>query len=112
MAFQEKQLGQLAPANTTAASIYSPSAAGITGIIKTIIVSNTTTTSAKFRIFFDDDGTTYTAATALFYDIPIEANSTIEIDTFLAMSDNTGNLAVRTDTADSLTFTVFGAENS
>lgn len=112
MAFQEKQLGQLAPANTTAASIYSPPDASTTGIIKTIVICNTTATSAKFRIFFDDNGTSYVAGTALFYDVPIEANSTVEIDTFLAMSDNTGNLAVRTDTADALTFTVFGAENS
>jgi len=111
MAFQEKQLGQLAPANTTAASIYSPGT-DTTGIITNITVANTTASSAKFRIFVDDDGTTYSAATALYYDVPILANQTVAITTYIAMNDSTGNLAVRTDTNDAITFTVFGAEDS
>lgn len=107
--FGEKQLGQLRPANTTAASLYSPPS-GKTGIIKTIFVCNTTPTAAKFRLFCDDNGSTYDQSTALAYDADILGNSFVEIDTYIAMNDSTGNLGVRTDTASALTFTAFGAE--
>ena len=109
MALQEKQLGQLRPANTTAASLYSPGS-NTTTIIKSIVVCNQTASSAKFRIFVDDDGTTYDETTALFFDIVIGANSTDQIDTFYAMNASAGNLAVRTDTNSALTFTAFGVE--
>lgn len=104
---REKQLGQLRPADTTAASLYSP--AGETAIIKSIVVCNTTASAAAFRIFLDDNGTTYDQTTALFYDANINANETVEIDTYWPMNDSTGNLAVRTDTGSALTFTAFGA---
>lgn len=108
MAFQEKQLGQLAPADTNAASIYSPTSG--TTIVKSIIIANVTVTAATFRIFLDDDGTTYAVGTALFYDVAIDAKSTIQLDGFYPMNNTSGNLAVRSGTADALTFTVFGAE--
>jgi len=109
MAMQEKQLGQLRPANTTAASLYSPGAS-TTAVIKSIIVCNQSAAAAKFRIFVDNDGTTYDQTTAHYYDISIGATTTLQIDTFWAMNDATGNLAVRTDTNDALTFTAYGAE--
>lgn len=108
MPFQEKQLGQLAPTNMVAASIYSPSSG--TTIIKNIVIANVTTSPTTFRIFLDNDGTSYTAATALYYDIPIDPNFTIHLDVFYPMNNTSGNLAVRTGTAYALTFTVFGAE--
>ena len=108
MALQEKQLGQSRPSGTTAASIYSPSSG--TAIIKTIIVCNTTASAAAFRIFVDDDGTTYDETTALFWDVSVNGYETVEIDTFAAMNNTAGNMAVRTDTSLALTFTVFGAE--
>lgn len=106
---QEKQLGQLRPANTTAASLYSPGAS-TTAIIKNLTVCNTTALTAKFRVFVDDDGTTYDESTALFYDAEILANTTVGIGGFRAMNNSSGNFAVRTDTADALTFTLDGAE--
>jgi len=111
MTLQEKQLGQLRPANTTAASLYSPSA-GVTAIIKSVYITNTTPGSVTFRIFADDDGTTYDETTALFWDATIAGNTTIELDTFLAFNNAAGNLAVRTSSANALTFTAFGAEVS
>ena len=109
MPMQEKQLGQLRPANTTAASLYSPGA-GVTAVIKSIVICNTTASAADFRIFLDDDGTTYDETTAHYFDVPIAANTTIQIDTFWAMNNSAGNLAVRTDTNDALTFTAYGVE--
>ncbi len=106
---QEKQLGQLRPANTTAASLYSPGA-NTTAIIKSIVVCNTTSGAPAFRIFIDDDGTTYDETTAHYFDVSMVANETLQIDTFWAMNDSTGNLAVRTDTNDAITFTAHGVE--
>jgi len=111
MTLQEKQLGQLRPANTTAASLYSPGA-GVTAIVKSVWICNTTASPVTFRIFADDDGTTYDETTALFWDVTVEGNTTIELDTFMALNDATGNLAVRTSVASALTFTAFGAEVS
>ena len=107
---KEKQLGQLRPADTNAASLYSPT--GESAIIKSLIICNTTATAATFRIFLDDDGTTYDQTTALFYDTNINGNETVEIDTYWPMNNSAGNLAVRTGTSSALTFTAFGAEIS
>jgi hypothetical protein len=111
MTLQEKQLGQLRPSNTTAASIYSPGA-GVTTIVKQIYVTNTSSTGSLFRIFVDDDGSTYDQSTAIFWDVSIDANTTVEISTFIAMNNSAGNLAVRTSQANTLTFSIFGAEVS
>lgn len=109
--FQVKQLGQAAPANTIAVSIYSP-ASGINAILKKIVVCNTTASSAKYRIFHDADGTTYDTTTALFYDVTLSANSTDIIHLDGGMNDSDGNIAVRTDTNDALTFTLYGSETT
>jgi hypothetical protein len=109
MDLQEKQLGQLRPANTTAASLYSPPAL-TTAIIKGLTICNTTAITATFRIFNDDDGTTYDETTALFFDAEILGNTTVSATGFKAMNNSSGNFAVRTDTANALTFTLFGAE--
>ena len=109
MAFQEKQLGQHRINSTTATSLYSPGAS-TTAIIKSIVVCNQTAGAATFRIFIDDNGTTYDESTALYFDVAIVANTTIQIDTFWPMDNSAGNLATRTDTANALTFTAFGVE--
>jgi len=107
--FQEKQLGQARAADTNPVSVYSPDPS-TTAIISSIRVCNTTASSAKVRIFIDDDGTDYDETTALYYDVAIAGNSTLSIDTFFAMNNPLGNLAYRTDTNNALTITVFGAE--
>ena len=109
MALQEKQLGQARPAGTTAVSIYSPGA-GVTAIIRNVTVTNTTGLAANFSLYHDDDGTTYDQTTALYYTVRIEKNQTISLTAFMAMNNSSGNLAVQTDTANALTFTVYGAE--
>lgn len=104
-----KQLGQLRPANTTAASLYSPGAS-TEAVIQTIIVCNTSGAAATYRIFVDDDGTTYDQTTALYYDIPLAADATDNIEVKIAMNDTNGNLAVRTSVNNAITFTAFGEE--
>ena len=113
-----KQLGQALPADTNAVSLYSPGAnvvAEITGLVVAVV----TATSPTFRVFHDDNGTTYSTATALFYDavarpniaIYADATSYIPFDPPIWMADATGNLAVRTSAASEINFTLYGIEH-
>jgi hypothetical protein len=113
MAINGSVLGQLRPANTTAASVYSP-AASTEAQITAITVCNTSGAAATMRIFLDDNGTTYDQTTALYYDVPVAADDTVSIffERGIFMNDATGNLAVRTSVADALTFTVWGLEKA
>lgn len=106
---QEKQLGQTRPSTTTAAGLYSP-AASITWIAKSLVICNTSTSLAKARVFHDEDGSTYDETTAILWDIEIEPGESAFIDSLLAGSTDAGNVGVRTDTANALTFTLYGAE--
>lgn len=112
MPLTEKYLGQLRPADTNAASLYSPASPAKRAIVRTIIVANNTGSAATFRIFHDNDGTTYDQSTALYYGKSVAANDTHKIETYIVMDDTSGNLAVRTGTANALTFTAYGAEIS
>ncbi len=110
MAFQEKQLGQARENSTDAVPVYSPPTGIIATIVTSILVCNTTGSAAKYRLFHDNNGTTFDESTALFFDATIAANTTVDLEIFLAMDDSDGNLAYRTDTANALTITVYGAE--
>ena len=106
---QEKQLGQVRPTTNSPESIYSPGS-NVTAIIKSIYVCNTSNIDSSFRILCDEDGTTYDESTALFWDVSIAAKTTVEINTFIALNNPSGNIAVRSLSGNDLTFTVFGAE--
>jgi hypothetical protein len=110
MAIQESQLGQQRPGTGgTAVSLYSP-AASTTGIVKSVVVCNTSGSATTYRIYLDDNGTTYDQTTALFYDVPIRADDTHILSIYWPMDDSSGNLAVESADASALTFTAFGAE--
>lgn len=103
-------LAQLRPADTNAASIYSPRA-NIVAEITRILVCNVSAAPATFRIFLDDDGTTYDETTALFWDAPLsDGIGPWIIEAGWGMKNSAGNLAVRSSVGDALTFTVFGRE--
>ena len=107
MANSYQQLGQSRPSGTTATSLYSPGA-GEEVIIKSIIVTNTSGSSATYRLFVDSNGTTYDETTAIAWDITLGGGETDIFEGTICMNDSSGNLAVRTDTADALTFTANG----
>ena len=108
-AIQEKQLGQSRPTDTSAASIYSP-ASNTTAVARTIYICNTTASSESYYIYVDDDSTTYDQSTAICYATPINAYTTVKLETFIAMNNPDGNLAIKSSTGSALTFTVFGIE--
>lgn len=105
-------LAQSRPTDTNAASVYSPPSGIITEITQVIVAENSGNTPS-YRIFLDNDGTTYDQTTALFYDVATAANTSYELISHGSwwMTDSDGNLAVRTSGANQLTFTVFGIEH-
>ncbi len=107
-----KQLGQLLPANTNAASLYSP-AANVTAELTGLLVANVTGNTPAYRIFIDDNGTTYSTATALYYDVVLAANRTVytKFSPPIWMADSSGNLAVRSSAASEINFTLYGIEH-
>jgi hypothetical protein len=106
-----QQLAQSRPSSTTAASIYAPRSQFRIEIRK-FVVCNTSEDAATFRIFHDDNGSTYDETTALFWDSPIDAGETVTIEEeFWMIGRSQGNVAVRTSVSNALTFTVYGARD-
>lgn len=107
-------LAQARPANTTAATLITAPAnmRGVRLSILRLVVCNTSGAAATFRIFHDDDGTTYDESTALHYDTPIGPGDTVHL---LAYSPSAGvslkpggSLGVRTSVNSALTFSCYG----
>jgi hypothetical protein len=78
--------------------------------VKRIIVCNKTAAATTFRIHFSNNSATYTTSNALYYDVAIAANTTVELDTFIALNTTSGSIGVREGTASSLVFTLMGVE--
>ena len=106
-----KQLGQVRPSDTTPIELYSPTDRDRCAI-HNIIICNTTSSVATYRIFVDEDGTTVDETTAIAYDIPIDGNTTDLWEVPLYMNDPAGRLSVATGTGSALTFTANGEDGS
>lgn len=106
---REKQLGQARPADTNAVSIYSPSS-NVTAIIKHVVICNSTVLAATYRLFLDVDGTTYSEVTAHSFDVSLAANTSSFLEVYWIIHNQAGNIAVRSGTANALTFSVYGEE--
>ena len=104
-----KILGQLRPANTTATSLFSPTR-GHEYRIDVIMVCETAGNTPSYRLFFDDDGTTYDETTAVAYDVALSANQSLRIEGPFYMNNEDGNLGVRSSAGSEITFTAFGEE--
>jgi|TARA_R110000744_G_scaffold94252_1_gene182004 hypothetical protein len=104
-----KILGQLRPTNTTAASLFSPTR-GHEYRIDVIYVSEHAGATPTYRLFFDDDGTTYDQTTAIAYDLALSANQSKRVEGPFYMNNASGNIGVRTSAGSQITFTAFGEE--
>ena len=104
-----KQLGQLMPAGTTAASLLSPTR-GFEYRVDAIYITEVAGGTATYRVFVDDDGSTYSNATAIVYDTAAVANASVRLEGPFYMNNPSGNIAVRSSIGSNLTFTAFGEE--
>ena len=102
-----RQLGQLRPAALTAASIVSSDSPWR---VDSIIVTNTGPTAATFTVYHDADGSTYSTATAIAYNILVNVGAVyqLEFQNGLWNTNRLGNLAIQASKVDTLTFTVYG----
>jgi hypothetical protein len=110
MPFVYKTLGQVAPANTSNANIYTVPAA-TQAIVSSIVVCNTTTSPSSFRVFQRIDGAAAAVSNAVAYDVAIAANSTLSLELKLTI-DADDVITVRSANANALTFTLNGSEIS
>jgi len=104
-----KQWAQARPADTNNATLY----AAIRGWAYRVyvIVCNNTGGALTFRVFHDQDGTTYSEATALAYDEALAANARVRVpsDGWIYMDeDGDDNIGVRSSSANGLSFTLYG----
>ena len=104
-----KILGQPRLTNTTATSVFSPTR-GFEYRIDVIMVSEHAGNTPSYRLFFDDDGTTYDQTTAIAYDVALTANQSARIEGPFFMNNPSGNLAARASAGNEVTVTVFGQE--
>jgi hypothetical protein len=109
MAVEVKMLGQLRPADTTAAAIYTKAQDSKVWLDK-MYVCNTTGSTATFKLCIDEDGSTYDETTALYWNVDVPTKKTEPIDLKAYLDTANGSVGVATGTNDALTFTLFGEE--
>ena len=106
---QPRQLAQKDVTSTLSFSLYSPDE-GVQTVIKSVVICNTAGVAKTWRLFHDEDGTTYDDTTALFYDKTVDASQTEEVSIEIFMNDSNGNLAFKCDTT-AVCVTVYGEES-
>lgn len=104
----QRQLIQSRPNTVTATQVYSPGD-GVQTVIKQVFVCKQSAGDGNFSIFHDNDGTTYNESTALFWQSVISANATLVYDVNI-FCDSSANVAVRSETANAITFSFYGEE--
>lgn len=102
-----RQLGQLRPTDTSAASIYTP-AAQVPYEAKLIVVCNVSALPANASVYHDDNGTTYDETTALLHAHTLAAGETVFLEGPFSGYRAAGNIAVKTSVNNAINFTVYG----
>jgi len=104
---REEYLTQGTTIGTTAGSLFSPDA-GAPVYLTRIWITNTDTKARQYSLYLDNDGVTYTTATAIANLVTLDPGAGEYVDLNIPMRNSAGNFAVKTSTAGSFTFTLFG----
>lgn len=105
-------LGQSAPTGVSNADLFSVTTAH-SYVVSTIVVANTTTSAATYRVFARKAGAAAGASNAIVYDSTVPGNSTVTLTLGVTLNGTAGDLlTVRSGTANALTFTAFGSDIS
>jgi|SRR3972149_963160 len=107
MANTYKNLGQSQIANTTTTVYTVPGST--TGIIKELIITNTTSSAATITVYADPDGTVADATTAILSGWSVPANDFLRFRCWLPMTAASTLKAVG-GTNNAITITVSGVE--
>lgn len=103
-----KILGQSAPTNTSNADLITVGAAK-SQVVSTLVIANTTATTATARVFVRIAGAAAATSNAILYDTSIDGNSITALTLGITLAA-TDVITIRTGTANALTFTAFGSE--
>jgi hypothetical protein len=109
MAVEVKMLGQLRPADTTAAAIYTKAQDSKVWLDQ-LFICNTTANAPTYQVCIDEDGSTYDETTALYWNVAHVPNTTVVVDLKAYLDTANGSVGVRTSAGDEITFTLFGEE--
>jgi hypothetical protein len=107
-------LAQIRPVGTTAVTLLTvpTGGRGVRYAISRIQVANTSAGAATWRLFHDDDGTTYDETTALFWDSSVSVGqvaSNQAVSPFSAIFMKPGaTLGFRSSVGNALTVSVYG----
>lgn len=104
-----RQLGQLRPGNTSAASLFSPTVSGQYKVFS-ILIANSDAGAATASVYHDVDGTTYDQTTAIVYNKSIATGDYLHLQFPDGICDYqlAGNIGVKSSVASALTFTAYG----
>ena len=114
MAATYKQLGAAAGSGTigTAANIYAASGtAGTSTIVSSIVICNTSSSSATYTIAINTASATYAAGRYVVYQATIAGNDTVALTLGLVLDPTNRYLNV-SSSANTVNFSAYGAENS
>ena len=114
MAATYKQLGAAAGNGTigTAANLYSASGTASTStIISSIVICNTSSSSATYTIAVNTASATYASGRYVVYQATIAGNGTIALTLGLVLDPTNRYLNV-SSSANTVNFSVYGVENS
>lgn len=104
--FEYTELAQSRPSGTSATWAFQPTALAF---IDTIIVANVGAGSAKFSIYLAKNSATYNESNALYFQNTIHSGTTLEFQFEKGLPiTKSGNLAVQSDTANAITFSIYG----
>lgn len=107
---REKLLAQVRPSGTSLTQLFAPTP-GIPALISAIHVCNTSGAARTMQACIDDDGTTWSEVTAIYWDKSVDADDAFTINFHDDLNlEYPGSVAGQTDSANGLTFTVFGKE--
>lgn len=111
-ALQNKQviLEQTQLTTTNATALIAPNRK-TKALVSKVVLCNTTGSALTYRLFATESGNAFGVTNALYYDKSLAANTTdlIDFGEIPLAVDYDGQLAARSNTADALTITVFGA---
>jgi len=106
----EKELYQDQPDSTGIVIAYSP-ASGFSAIVHSItIVNDSTTASVTFNLYISDSTTTFTAVHLIKKEVSLSPAESFDWETAKGISSDSGGIGVQTSLADTLVFTIHGAE--
>lgn len=102
-------LAQLRPDSTSAVTLFSPST-NRPYSLDLIIATNNTSSAVDITLYHDAAGSTYDDTTCVLATAPLKSGETLQfyLSTGLADYRAAGGLGVKTSTADSVAFTVYG----